>query len=108
MSPELADIVAKSPKISGGDFLERNKVKLCSPFNMAPRPLAKSPVSLSRGDEVPHIFIRESHQRPRKILISGGKRLLQQNLPQPELMHRSNRFPMITCILPRFLDSVRP
>jgi hypothetical protein len=40
---------------------------------MAPRPLAKSPVSFSLGDEVPHIFIRESHQRPRKILISGGK-----------------------------------
>jgi hypothetical protein len=39
------------------------------------------PVSLSRGDEVPHIFIRESHQRARKILISGGKRFLQQNLP---------------------------
>src|SRR6516162_11656794 len=72
----------KSPKILGDDFLERNEAKLCSPFNMAPRPLAKSPVSFSRGDEVPHIFIRESHQRARKILISSGKRLLQQNLPQ--------------------------
>src|ERR1700730_12154885 len=30
---------------------------------MAPRPLAKPPVSLSRGDEVPHVFIGESHQR---------------------------------------------
>src|ERR1700738_3638644 len=48
---------------------------------MAPRPLAKPPVSLSRGDEVPHIFIRKSHQRARKILIRSGKRLLQQNLP---------------------------
>src|SRR6516162_9151313 len=44
---------------------------------MAPRPLAKPPVSLSVGDEVPHIFIRESHQRARKILIISGKRLLQ-------------------------------
>src|ERR1700730_10403529 len=42
----------------------------CSPFNMAPRPLAKPPVSSSLGDEVPHIFIRESNQRPRKILIT--------------------------------------
>jgi hypothetical protein len=31
-------------------FLERNEAKLCSPFNMAPRPLAKPPVSFSRGD----------------------------------------------------------
>ena len=53
-----------------GDFFERNKAKLCSPINMAPRPLAKPSVSLSRGDEVPRIFIRESHQRARKILIS--------------------------------------
>src|ERR1700716_149763 len=62
---------------------------------MAPRPLAKSPVSFSLGDEVPHIFIRESHQWPRKILISGGKRLFQQHRPKavPEpgkTMQRSN------------------
>src|SRR6516164_2325034 len=77
----LCRYCCKSPKILGDDFLERNEAKLCSPFNMAPRPLAKSPMSFSRGDEVPHIFIRESHQRARKILISSGKRLLQQNLP---------------------------
>ena len=59
----------KSPKIPGGDFFERNEANLCSPINMAPRPLAK--LSLSRGDEVPHVFIGESHQRARKILISS-------------------------------------
>jgi hypothetical protein len=35
----------------------------------------------SLGDEIPHIFIRESHQWPRKILIGGGKRLFQQYRP---------------------------
>src|ERR1700738_3238725 len=69
----------KSPKIPGDVFFERNEAKLFSPFNMAPRPLAKPPVSLSLGDEVPHIFIRESHQWPRKNFDHGGKRLLQQN-----------------------------
>ena len=69
----------KSPKIPGAKFFERNEAHYDSLINMAPRPLAKPPVSLSRGDEVPHIFIRESHQRARKILISSGKRLLQQN-----------------------------
>src|ERR1700737_4125044 len=71
----------KSPKIPGDDFFERNEAELSSPINMAPRPLAKPPVSFSLGDEVPHIFIRKSHQRPRKILISGGKRLFQQHRP---------------------------
>src|SRR6202030_1378328 len=69
-----ADFVAKVPKYQAMIF-ERKEAKLSSPINMAPRPSAKSPVSFSLGDEVPHIFIRESHQRPRKILISGGKRL---------------------------------
>src|SRR5467141_1148977 len=66
-----------------GDFFERDEAKLCSPINMAPRPLSKPPVSFSLGDEVPHIFIRKSHQRPRKILISGGKRLFQQHRSCP-------------------------
>ena len=69
-----------------GDFFERNEAKLCSPINMAPRPLSKPPVVFSLGDEVPHIFIRESHQRPRKILISGGKRLFQQHRSNPDFL----------------------
>src|ERR1700737_4110865 len=72
----------KSPKIPGDDFFENKEAKLNSPINMAPRPLAKSPVSFSPGDEVPHIFIRESHQRPRKKFDHGGKRLLKQNRHQ--------------------------
>src|SRR5215469_2354218 len=63
------------------DFFERSAAKPSSPINMAPRPLSKSPVSFLLGDEVPHIVIRESHQRPREILISGGKRLFQQQRP---------------------------
>src|SRR6266849_1041841 len=81
-----------------GDFFERDEAKLCSPINMAPRPLSKPPVSFSLGDEVPHVFIRKSHQRPRKILISGGKRLFQQ--------HRSKAASSLTaaCQLPLAAD----
>src|SRR5208337_1105950 len=39
-----------------------------------------SPVSLPSGDEVPHIFTRKSRLRPGKFLITGAKRVLQQNL----------------------------
>src|SRR3984893_8568637 len=76
--PYMADFVAKVPKYQATTFFENKEAKLSSPINMAPRPLAKSPVSFSLGDEVPHRFIRVSRQRHRKILISGGKRLLQQ------------------------------
>jgi len=40
-------------------------------------------VSLSSGDEVPHIFTRKSRLRPKEFLISGAKRLLQN----PPFMH---------------------
>jgi len=46
-------------------FFEGNETHYDSLISVAPRPLAKPPVSLSRGDEVPHIFIRESHERAR-------------------------------------------
>ena len=81
----------KSPKIPGDDFFERKEAKLSSPINMAPRPLRKSPVRLSPKDEVAHVFIRESHQRPRKILMSGGKRLLQQNRHNPDPIARAEQ-----------------
>src|SRR5215813_12358985 len=40
--------------------------------------LPRSPVSLSSGDEVPHIFTRKSRLRPGEFLITSAKRLLQQ------------------------------
>src|SRR6476646_5358708 len=49
----------KSPKMPGVKFFERNEARHDLLINMAPRPLARPPVSLSRGDEVPsHIYPR--------------------------------------------------
>jgi hypothetical protein len=42
-------------------------------------------VSLSSGDEAPHIFTRKSHLQPGEFLITSAKRLLQQNLPKAAL-----------------------
>ena len=36
-------------------------------------------MSLTLGDEVPHIFTRKLRLRPLEILILGAKRLLQHN-----------------------------
>jgi hypothetical protein len=38
-------------------------------------------VSLSRGDEVPHIFTRKPRPRPAEFSVTSAKRLLQQNRP---------------------------
>jgi hypothetical protein len=41
--------------------------------------LAKSPMSLTQGDEVPHVLTRKSRLQPAEFLITSAKRLLQQN-----------------------------
>jgi hypothetical protein len=52
-----------------------------SPIRIDAIALSKSPVSLTLGDEVPHIFTRKPRLRPLEFLILGAKRLLQHNLP---------------------------
>ena len=80
----LGRYCCKSRKLLGANFFVRKQKFLRSPINMAPSSLPKSSVSLSPGNEVPHIFIQESHQRPRKILVCRGKGLLQHNRPQAD------------------------
>src|SRR4029453_19114892 len=41
-------------------------------------------MSLTRGDEVPHVFTRKSRLEPAEFLITSAKRLLQHNRPQPD------------------------
>jgi hypothetical protein len=46
-------------------------------------------VSLSSGDEVPHISTRKSRLQPGEFLITSAKRLLQQYLPEAAVSNRS-------------------
>jgi hypothetical protein len=46
-------------------------------------------VSLSSGDEVPHIFTRKSRLQPGEFLITSAKRLLQHNRHRADLPKRS-------------------
>jgi len=43
-------------------------------------------VSLSSGDEVPHIFTRNSRLQPGEFLVTTAKGLLQQYLPLPDVL----------------------
>jgi hypothetical protein len=69
----------KSPKLPGTNFSGVKKSDLRPPMDVASITLRRSPVSLSSGDEVPHIFTRKSRLRPKEFLITSAKRLLQQN-----------------------------
>src|ERR1700737_4211636 len=69
----------KSPKLPGANFSAVKKSDRRPPVDVASITLPRSPASLSSGDEVPHIFTRNSRVQPKEILITSAKRLLQQN-----------------------------
>jgi hypothetical protein len=84
---EYAGLVAKcrlcckSRKLQGSDFFAKTRNGKQSTIRIISIALPKSPVSFARGDEVPHIFTRKPRLQPAEFLITGAKRLFQQNLP---------------------------
>src|SRR6516165_7074077 len=76
---ESAGYKTKGP---GANFSAVKKSDRRPPVDAASITLPRSSVSLSSGDEVPHIFTRKSRVQPKEILITSAKGLLQQHRPQ--------------------------
>src|SRR6516165_3304583 len=74
----------KSPRWPGADFPAVEKSDRRPLIRVPSIALPRSSASLSSDDEVPRIFTRKSRLKPGKFLITSAKRLLQQNLPQPD------------------------
>src|SRR6185312_5583866 len=70
-------------KTPGDKFPARSRNKPRSLIDVASGSLPKSPVSLSPGDEVPHMFTRKPRLQLEKFAINGAKRLLQHNRHEP-------------------------
>jgi hypothetical protein len=83
----------KSPKLPGDNFPAIRPSDQRSPISITSIALPRSPVSLSSGDEVPHIFTRKPHLQPGEFLISSAKRLLQQYLPKAAVSTCSKQQP---------------
>jgi hypothetical protein len=86
----LCRYCCKSPKLSGDNFHAIRRSDRRPPIDVAPITLPRSPASLFSGNEVPHIFTRNSPVQPKEILITSAIRLLQQNLPQPDSCTAAN------------------
>ena len=78
-------IVLQKSETAGDKFPARNRNKPRSLIDVASGSLPKSPVSLSPGDEVPHMFTRKPRLQLEKFAINGAKRLLQHNLPDSDI-----------------------
>src|SRR3984893_10336067 len=75
----------KGPKLPGPIFPAPRQSDPRSSIDIASITLARSPVSLSSGDEVPHISTRNSRLRSGEFLITSAKRLFQQHRSKPEI-----------------------
>jgi hypothetical protein len=83
-------LCCKSLKTRGDQSPARRPNKPRSLIDVASGSLPKSPVSLSPGDEVPHMFTRKPRLQLEKFAINGAKRLLQHNLPTADSCTAAN------------------
>ena len=86
----LCRYCCKSPKLPGDNFSAVRRFDRRPPIYVVSITLPRSPVSLSSGDEVPHIFTRKSRLQPGEFLITSAKRLLQQYLPKGDIRIAAN------------------
>jgi hypothetical protein len=66
-------------------FPTKRQDKSQTPIDIASRPSPKSPVSSSRDDVTPHMFISTSRLQPENFMINDEKRLLQQYRPEGDI-----------------------
>jgi hypothetical protein len=94
MSP-CGRFCCKSRKLPGDNFPAITRTNRRPPLCVASITLPRSPVSLSSGDEIPHIFTRKSRLQPGEFLITSAKRLLQQNRHKVDIPRRSAVCPLL-------------
>jgi hypothetical protein len=75
----IGRLCCKSRKLQSYGFFAKTQSGKQSPIRITSFALPKSPMSLTRGDEVPHVLTRKSRLQPAEFLITSAKRLLQQN-----------------------------
>src|ERR1700738_178563 len=89
--PALGRYCCKSLKTPGDKFPSRRPNKPRSLIDVASGSLPRSPVSLSPGDEVPHMFTRKPHLRLEKFAMTCTKRFFATKSANNGLMQRSIR-----------------
>src|SRR4029079_15681863 len=79
----------KPLKLSGANFSALQKIQRRPLIRVPSIEYRRSPVSVSLGDEVPHIFARKSRVQPKEILMTREKGLSHQMRHEPEVTSRS-------------------
>src|ERR1700728_2812509 len=80
--PESGGLCCKTRKLQRQEFFAKTRSGRRSPIRIPSVAVPKSPVSLTREDQSPHVFTRKTRLQPAEFLITCAKRLLQHNQGQ--------------------------
>src|SRR5580658_7407179 len=72
-------LCCKTRKLQRQEFFAKTRSGRRSPIRIPSVAVPKSPVSLTREDQSPHVFTRKTRLQPAEFLITCAKRLLQYN-----------------------------
>ena len=75
----LHRLCCKTRKLQCQEFFAKTRSGRRSPIRIPSVAVPKSPVSLTREDQSPHVFTRKTRLQPAEFLITCAKRLLQHN-----------------------------
>jgi len=98
--PLEARLCCKTRKLQCQEFFAKKRSGRRSPIRIPSVAVPKSPVSLTREDQSPHVFTRKTRLQPAEFLITCAKRLLQHNQLQSghqALLWRTVRSPSLQC-----------
>ncbi len=72
-------LCCKTRKLQRQEFFAKTRSGRRSPIRIPSVAVPRSPVSLTREDQSPHVLTRKTRLQPAEILITCAKRLLQHN-----------------------------
>src|ERR1700733_5914628 len=75
----------KTRKLQRQEFFAKTRSGRRSPIRIPSVAVPKSPVSLTREDQSPHVLTRKTRLQPAEFLITCAKRLLQHNPPRSDI-----------------------
>src|SRR5580658_5500234 len=76
---KIGRLCCKTRKLQRQEFFAKTRSGRRSPIRIPSVAVPKSPVSLTREDQSPHVFTRKTRPQPAEFLITCAKRLLQHN-----------------------------
>src|SRR5580658_4742530 len=101
---KIGRLCCKTRKLQRQEFFAKTRSGRRSPIRIPSVAVPKSPVSLTREDQSPHVFTRKTRLQPAEFLITCAKRLLQHNRRRHSGLARTHGRASCAAKLPKIVD----